>query len=127
MPGAWATAASRAGNSAIATTHSPTTRTNRFMRAPRRARRVDARSATGRASAIASVGDDRLDERRELRERFLPAEVARLERDRVGDARLRDDELGADRDLFQRDRRFHLAREARIVEAVRVAQPLGLD
>ena len=47
------------------------------------------------AERARSVRDHWLDQGRQLRERLLPAEIAHLDRDGVGDACLRDVQLGA--------------------------------
>ncbi len=60
-------------------------------------------------------------------QRLLPAEVARLCRNRFRDAFLHDIQLDADRHLLDRHGRLHLARQVRVVEAVRVAQALVRD
>src|SRR4029079_10799280 len=54
-------------------------------------------------------------------QRFLPAEIARFDRDRAGYAFLHDADLRSDGNLLQRDRVVHLAGQVRVVEPVRVA------
>src|SRR5262245_14481811 len=84
-------------------------------------------SRTGTAGVDTFAGLDTLvrnlglDELRQESERLLPAETARLGWDRSRQALLHDSQLGSAGDLLQGDRRFHLARQARIVEPVRVA------
>src|SRR4051794_13103616 len=72
-----------------------------------------------------SAWDFRFDQGGKLRERLLPAEMAHLERNGVGDAGLHDADVGSAGDLLQRDGGFHLAGQVRIIEVVRVANLLG--
>src|SRR5690242_8157589 len=82
---------------------------------------ADAIESRARRRLVRNLG---LDEIRELGERLLPAEIARLDWDRVGKTRLDDAQLGSAGHLPQRDRRLHLAGQVRIVELVRVTDAL---
>src|SRR5581483_6858827 len=95
---------------------SPLPRPGRALRRPR--------GPAARRSA-ASLLDFGLDQPRQRRERLLPAEIARLERNDVGHSLLHDVHLRADGHLPQGDRHPHLARQARVVEPVGVADALG--
>ena len=62
-----------------------------------------------------------LDEGRKLGERFLPAEIAHLQRDDLGQPFLHYVQLGSTRYLFQSYGRPHFSGQVRIVEVIRVA------
>jgi hypothetical protein len=72
-------------------------------------------------SLSTSVLDLGLDERGEVIERLLPAEITGLERDGRRQALLDDIDLRADRHRPQRDGGDHLTEQVRILEAIRVA------
>src|ERR1051325_2266756 len=61
----------------------------------------------------------------EERERFLPAEIARLRWNDLGHAFLHDADFGADGHFRERDRHRHDAGQVRVVEAIRVADALA--
>src|SRR5437870_5908727 len=82
------------------------------------------RTAGRRAALAQSIRNFRLDQLRQLREGLLPAEIARLRRNDLGNAFLHDVQLGPARDLLQRDGDLHLARQVRVVELVGVADAL---
>ena len=67
------------------------------------------------------IWDFSLDEFREQRQRFLPAKIARLDRNCRGHSFLRDVQFGAAGHLVQGDCRLHFAGQVRVVEFVRVA------
>src|SRR6059036_2066175 len=73
------------------------------------------------------IWDLGLDELRQKHERFLPAEIASIGRNRFGNPFLRDVQLGPTGHLLQGNRRPHLARQARVVESGRVANAFGWD
>ena len=52
-----------------------------------------------------------------------PAKGARLRRDDIRQPRLHDVHLGPDNDFLQRDGHHHLARQVRVVEPIRPANP----
>jgi hypothetical protein len=60
-------------------------------------------------------------------QRLLPAEITSLRGDHRGDAFLHDVQFSADGNLFQPDRRYHLAGHVRIVEPVGVANEFVWD
>ena len=64
------------------------------------------------------------DKLRQKHERFLPTEIACLDRDLLGYAFLRDVQLGSAEYLLERDGRLHFARKIRIVKTVRVSNTL---
>src|SRR4030095_8919224 len=64
------------------------------------------------------------DELCEQRKRLLPAEIARLGRDGLGDPLLDNAHLGAARDLLQRHGSLHFPGKTRIVEFVRMPNAL---
>ena len=80
------------------------------------------------AAAIAGAAqhglsrDLRLDQRRQLHQRFLPAQVAHLQRNDLRDAGLRDAQLGAAQHRLQCDRHLQQAGQVGVVEAVGVAE-----
>ena len=65
-----------------------------------------------------------LDEFRQQRQRFLPTEIASLDRNGCGDPFLRDVQLGSAEYLLQGDRRLHFSRQVHVVEFVRVTDAL---
>src|SRR5690606_41037814 len=65
-----------------------------------------------------------LDQLCQLRQRFLPAKIALLHRYHVWQAFLHDRQLRPAGDRFEADRGLHLALQARVVEAIRVANAL---
>jgi hypothetical protein len=67
------------------------------------------------------IWDFSLDEFRQQRQRFLPAEIARLDGKCGGYSFLRDIQFRAAEDLIQRDCGLHFAGQTRSVEFVRVA------
>jgi hypothetical protein len=67
------------------------------------------------------IWDFGLDEFRQQRQRFLPAEVARLDGNGGGHSFLRDVQLRAAGHRVQRDRGLHFAGQTRGIEFVRVA------
>jgi hypothetical protein len=67
------------------------------------------------------IWDFSLDEFRQERQRFLPAEITRLDGNSCRHSLLRDVQLGAAEHLFQGDCRLHFAGQVRSVEFVRVA------
>src|SRR5512139_3333619 len=75
----------------------------------------------------ALLTDFGLDEFCEQHEGFLPPEIAGFDRYDLGDPFLHDAQLGSTRHLLQRNRRLHDAREVRVVELVRIADPFVRD
>src|ERR1700693_1752783 len=71
-----------------------------------------------------SIGNVRLDELGQKKERFLPPEVARFWRNNLRHAFLHDVQLGPDRYLLQRYRCLHFPWHVRVVKFVRVANAL---
>src|SRR5688572_20036950 len=67
------------------------------------------------------IGDFSLHEFCQQRQRFLPAEVARLGGNGRGDSLLRNVQLRSAEDLLQGDGRYHFAGEVRIIELIVVA------
>src|SRR5690606_39075192 len=74
-----------------------------------------------------SVRDFRLDQQGQELQRFLPAGVAEINRDRFGQAFLADAQHGAHGAGFEGDGHLHLAGQARVLERVGVADALALD
>src|SRR5512139_3862109 len=64
-----------------------------------------------------------LDELCEQHQGFLPPEIAGFDRYDLGNPFLHDAQLGSTRHRLQRDGRLHDAREVRVVELVRIADP----
>ncbi len=74
------------------------------------------------------IGYFRLDQFGQQRQRFLPAQIARLGGNGRGDAFLRDVQLRSAEYFFQGDRCDHFSREIPVVELVRVAEEfVGLE
>src|SRR5438477_12747459 len=65
-----------------------------------------------------------LDEFRQQRQRFLPAEITSFGRNGCRYPFLRDVQLGSAKYLLQADRRSHFSGQVRVVELVRVADKL---
>src|SRR6266571_3524623 len=65
-----------------------------------------------------------LDQLGQQRQRFLPAQIASLARDRGGDSFLGDVQFGSAEHLLQYDRGLHFSRQVRVIEFVRVADAL---
>jgi len=99
--------------------------------AQRKAARAASAAARPRGSSMPtraetpSVRNLGLDQPGQLRQRLLPAEVAHLDRDHIGDAFLHDGHVGAAGHRPQRNGGAHLARQLGIVEAVGVDDPLA--
>src|SRR5215208_3185403 len=86
--------------------------------------RLSALAASAYQTALLLI-DFRLDEAGEISQRILPAEVAHLRRNHVGDTLLHNVDLGAADDGLERHRHLDFARQVGIVESVRVAQALA--
>src|SRR4051812_21845187 len=69
----------------------------------------------------------RLDKVRELGERFLPSEIAHLDRDCLGDASLLDADVSAARNGLQRNGDQDFARQVGVIELVGVLKELARD
>src|SRR5882724_11281157 len=74
--------------------------------------------------SAASIWNLSLDKFRQQKERFLPAEITGLRRNGSGYTFLHHIQFGPARNLFQGDRRLHLAGQVRIIELVAVTNPL---
>ena len=70
------------------------------------------------------IGDLRLHEARELRQRLLPAEITRFDRDRGRQAGLLDIDLGAHGDRLEHNGDVNRTGQIGVVEAVGVADAL---
>jgi hypothetical protein len=77
---------------------------------------------TGNAASARNIG---LDERRKLRQRLLPAQITHFKRDGLGDAALRNAQLGSTHDWLQGDRHLEHAWQVRILELVRGPKALA--
>src|SRR5215510_7798627 len=95
------------------------------MRSPRPEHRARGPPPCYATVSLASwrIGDLRLDQFREESKRLLPAKIASLGRDDVGDSFLRDVQLSPTRHLLEGDGHVHCAGYIRIVELVAVANP----
>ena len=71
------------------------------------------------------IGNFCFDKFRQQGQRFLPAEIASLDRNRCGYPFLRDVQLGSAEYLLQGNRRLHFAGQVRIVEFVGVTEALA--
>src|SRR5690349_16991035 len=116
---AWRTVMARIAN-ALKRPHEMTWPPGRRRRGPEGR---GSRSAWTEAGAP-SARDVRLDQRRQLGQRLLPAEIAHLERDHLGDVLLHDGQLGPADDRAQLDGDGEDAGQVRIVELVGVADQL---